>query len=314
MKAIPKHEHGSYDWKLSRWKDENQRCLFGASDAPALMGASPYKTRGDLFYDKTTLPEDQETFNDVFYRGNLLEPALVQHAINELKTELKTPDYVYRDGRWSISMDAVDNELKPEIGVECKTTTRYRVDSAEDLPMEWRWQGYAQMLVLDVPIFFSVLDANQRVRFVELERNNQALDLLRVEAERFGEAIDANDYSGEIDQMTADQIAKIVPVRDELIELGADALTWVATLDEARKMKKQGEQLEREAKDHLARMMQSATRGAVNGVPVVTWKQQNTAPSLDVSALKQDHAELVENYMKPRGSFRVMRIVNKAEK
>ena len=314
MKAIPKLPHGSYEWKMARWKDEQQRCLFGASDAPALMGASPYKTRADLFYDKTTLPEDNDTFNDVFYRGNLLEPALIQHAINELKTDFVTPNYVYREDRWAISMDAVDHEQQPFVGIECKTTTRYRIDTEEDLPMEWRWQGYAQMLVLDAPIFFSVLDANQRVRLIELQKNQQALDLLQHEAELFGDAVDRGDYSGEIDQMTAEQIARLVPVTEDVAELGSDALTWVATLEEARQMKKQGEQLEKEAKDHLARMLQSASFGSVNGVTVVSWKQQRGSAGFDLAAFKGEHPELVEQYTRPRNPFRVMRIVNKSEK
>lgn len=314
MKAIPKESHGSYEWKMQRWKDEQQRCLFGASDAPALMGASPYKTRGDLFYDKTTLPEEQEIQSDVFYRGNLLEPALIQHAVNELKTDFVTPEYVYRDGRWSISMDAVDHELQPFVGVECKTTTRYRIDTADDLPMEWRWQGYAQMLVLNVPIFFSVLDSNQRVRLVELKRDQKALDLLQRESELFGDAVDRNDYTGEIDQMTAEQIARIVPVQDEVIDLGGDAMTWVATLEEARQMKKQGETLEREAKDHLARMLQSATHGAINGVTVVSWKQQQGSPAFDLALFKEQHADLVAEYTRARNPFRVMRLHNKTER
>jgi predicted phage-related endonuclease len=299
---------------MSRWKDEQERCLFGASDDSALMGASPYKTRADLFLDKTTLPEDEQIQSDAFYRGNLLEPALIQHAINELKTDFVTPDYVYRDGRWSISMDAVDYELQPFVGIECKTTTRYRIDSAEDLPMEWRWQGYAQMLVLNVPIFFSVLDANQRVRLVELQRDQKALDLLARESELFGDAIDRQDFSGEINQMTADQIAQLVTVTDDVVELGDNAMTWVATLEEGRQMKKQGEQLEKEAKDHLARMLLHASKGTINGQVMVTWKEQNGRAGINLKALTENHPEIVAQYERAGNPFRVMRLVNKAEK
>jgi hypothetical protein len=56
MQVIPKQKHGSKDWLLARWKDEEGRCVFGASDVPVLMGASPYKTRGELFADKVNEP------------------------------------------------------------------------------------------------------------------------------------------------------------------------------------------------------------------------------------------------------------------
>lgn len=317
MKAIPKQAHGSYEWKMSRWKDEQQRCLFGASDAPALMNASPYKTRADLFFDKTTIPEDEQVHNDIFYRGNLLEPALLQHAINELKTDVHTPDYVYRDGRWSISMDGVDDAINPTVGIECKTTTRYRIEDETDLPMEWRWQGYAQMAVLNVPIFFSVLDANQRVRLVELQRDEKAIELLQNEAELFGYAIDNLKEMAEfvyMDELTAEQIARLCEPTDEVKELDPSALNWVATLEEGRQMKKQGEQLEKEAKDHLARMLQSATYGSVNGVTVVSWKQQRGTAGFDLASFKEVFPELAQEYTRERNPFRVMRIVNKKQK
>lgn len=308
MKVRAKEQHGSLEWKRARWKDESGLCVFGASDAPALMNASPYRSRADLFVDKTTEPQEVNETNDAFYRGNLLEPALIEHAINELKMDFSTPDVVYKEGRWVISMDAVDNYAKPTVGVECKTTTRYHVESAQDLPMEWKWQGWAQMLVLDVPIFFSVLDAGQRVRFVELERNNEALDLLQEQAEIFGHAVDTGDFIIEIDELTAEQIARLYPATDDAVEIGTDGLTWVEALEEARAMKKQADFLEKEAKDHLARIMQNATRGTLNGVPVVTWKEQRGTASVDVKALREEHPELIAQYTKEPTSFRVMRI------
>lgn len=314
MRIHNKPEHGSLEWKQQRWKDADGFCVLGASDAPVLMGASQFKTRGDLFVDKLTPPTDEIENNDAFYRGNLLEPSLVQHAMNELQMELITPDVVYRNRRWSISMDAVDNPLAPTIGVECKTTTRYRIDSADDLPMEWRWQGYAQMSVLNVPIFFSVLDAGQRLRFVELERNDEAIALLEAEAERFADAVDAGEWIGEIDSLTADQIARLSPATEEPVEISSDALTWIATLEEARMMKKQGDFLEKEAKDHIARFLAGATRGTINGVPVVSWKEQKGRETVDVEEMRKQFPEIVEQFVKQGRSFRVMRIETKTEK
>lgn len=311
MKIIPKPEHGSIDWKRARWKDENGLCVFGASDAPALMNASPYRSRADLFVDKTTEPIDEQVHNDIFYRGNLLEPALIEHACKELELDFATPEVIYKDGRFAISMDAVDNWQKPSIGIECKTTTRYHIESSEDLPMEWRWQGWAQMLVLEVPIFFSVLDAGQRVRLVELKYNGDALRLLEEQSEVFGHAVDTNDFIIEVDELTAEQIARIYPATDKEVEIGQDGLTWVETLEEARAMKKQAEFLEKEAKDHLARLLQDATRGTVNGSQVISWKEQRSAPSVDVKALREAHPEIVEQFMKDASSFRVMRINTK---
>jgi predicted phage-related endonuclease len=53
MERIPKPKHGSKEWLLTRWRDDQGKCVFGASDIPALMNASPYKTRAELFADKS---------------------------------------------------------------------------------------------------------------------------------------------------------------------------------------------------------------------------------------------------------------------
>ena len=227
MQVIPKARHGSKDWLLARWKDEQGRCVFGASDVPALMGASPYKTRGELFADKVNEPVEQEE-TAVFRRGNLLEKPLLEEASRILGTNIFTPDVIYRDGRLSISLDGVDNEQQPSVVVEAKTSTRYSIYNAQDLPDEWCWQGWAQMAVLQVPVWFVVLDRDQRISVVEL--------------------------------------------------------------------------------DALAQMMLSNEIGTVDGVQLVSWKQQAGKASLDTKQLRSDHPELVQQYEKQGAPFRVMRI------
>ena len=166
MQVIPKQKHGSKEWLLARWKDEQGRCVFGASDVPALMGVSPYKSRAALFADKTNEPVEQPS-NAVFDRGNDLEPALIARASKQLGTNIITPEVIYRDGRLSISLDGVDNEQSPTVVVEAKTTTRYSIYESSDLPAEWLWQGWAQQAVLEVPVWFVVLDRDLRIFFPE---------------------------------------------------------------------------------------------------------------------------------------------------
>lgn len=315
MRIIPKPEHGTLDWLIGRQKDENGKAMLGGSDAPALMGASKFKSRADLYFDKVTAPVVDESFNMAFHRGNVVEPVLVGEAARILKTSLLTPDVMYRDGRWNINSDGVDNAEAPTINIECKTTTRYTVTSSDDLPLEWRWQGYAQMAVMNVPVFFSVLDARQNLAVVELPRDNQMIDLLLQEAEVFCNAVD--DGSGIddfIDQFTADQIAKWFRVQQEPTELTPDAATYIEMLENARAMKKEADDAEREAKDALARMLLGFDVGLLNGEKVVTWKEQAGKASLDVAGLRASYPEIVAQFERTGSPFRVMRIVKKKEK
>jgi predicted phage-related endonuclease len=307
MQVIPKQKHGSKDWLLARWKDEQGRCVFGASDVPVLMGASPYKTRGELFADKVNEPVEQEE-TAVFRRGNLLEKPLLEEASRILGTNIFTPDVIYRDGRLSISLDGVDNELNPSVVVEAKTSTRYSIYTAEDLPEEWCWQGYAQMAVLKVPVWFVVLDRDQRISVVELPANLKAIDALQLETAVFGGWVDGDPMDEDINNFSATDIARIWKATPTSVELPASAVDWALQLEEARAMAKQASDLESKAKDALAQMLLGNEIGTVDGVQLVSWKQQAGKASLDTKQLRADHPELVGQYEKQGAPFRVMRV------
>ena len=171
VKLIPKPKHGSEEWLRLRWRDSDGKCVFGASDAGALMNASPYSNRADLFITKRNEPVPSEE-TEAFRRGNLLEPILLQEASRRLGIAIHTPETMYSHGRFTVSLDGVDDEQDPSIIVEAKTTTRYGVRSQEDLPMEWLWQGWAQSLVLpNATVMFCVFDRDQRFSLIPLPHN-----------------------------------------------------------------------------------------------------------------------------------------------
>jgi predicted phage-related endonuclease len=314
MQVIPKEKHGSKDWLLARWKDEQGRCVFGASDIPALMGVSPYKSRAALFADKTNEPVEQPS-NAVFDRGNDLEPALIARASKQLGTNIITPEVIYRDGRLSISLDGVDNEQSPTLVVEAKTTTRYSIYESSDLPAEWLWQGWAQQAVLEVPVWFVVLDRDLRISCVELPDNPLAIDTLLTETDVFGSWVDNNTPPlDEINNFSADDIARIFRVEPTTVELDATVLDWVAQLEEARALSKQASELEAKAKDAIAQMLLGNEIGLVDGQQIVSWKQQAGKESFDAARLKQEHPELIQEYTKQGNPYRVMRTHRKKAK
>tara|TARA_B110000503_G_C7147238_1_gene413568 strand:- start:137 stop:1081 length:945 start_codon:yes stop_codon:yes gene_type:complete len=314
MKVLPKHEHSTLEWRWDRHRDELDRCLFGASDIPALMGASKYKTRWELFAEKLNDPIILPS-NPVFDRGNILEPPLIVNASNKLGMNIFTPDVIYRDGRLSISLDGVDNEQQPTIVVEAKTTTRYSVYDSGDLPEEWLWQGYAQQAVLDVPVWFSVLDRDMRLSVVELPDNPVAVDTLITEANIFGEWVDNNTPPmDEINNFSAEDIARIFKVAPTTIDLTIEAGELVLQLEEARAMAKQAAELESKCKDALAQMLLGNEIGLLHGQQIVSWKQQAGKESFDAARLKQENPELVKQYMKQGNPYRVMRTHRKKAK
>ena len=278
------------------------------------MGVSPYKSRAALFADKTNEPVEQPS-NAVFDRGNDLEPALIARASKQLGKNIITPEVIYRDGRLSISLDGVDNEQSPSVVVEAKTTTRYSIYESSDLPAEWLWQGWAQQAVLEVPVWFVVLDRDLRISCVELPDNPLAIDTLLTETDVFGGWVDNNTPPmDEINNFSADDIARIWRVEPTTVELDATVLDWVAQLEEARALSKQASELETKAKDAIAQMMLGNEIGLVDGQQIVSWKQQAGKESFDAARLKQEHPEMVQEYTKQGNPYRVMRTHRKKAK
>jgi hypothetical protein len=156
-----------------------------------------------------------------------------------------------------------------------KTTTRYSIYDQNDLPTEWCWQGWAQQAVLDCPVWFSVLDRDLKISVVELPRNEVAIDALRLEAEVFGDWVDNNTPPlDEINNFSADDIARIFKATPTMIELDATAAQLVIDLEKARATSKEASEAEARIKDALAQMMLNHEIGMFNGQKIVSWQQQ----------------------------------------
>jgi predicted phage-related endonuclease len=315
MERIPKPKHGSKEWLMERWRDDHGHCVFGASDIPALMNASPYKTRAELFADKLNEPQPQVE-SAIFRRGNLLEKPLLEAASDFLNHDIYTPDCMYRDGRLTVTLDGVDNSIQPEYIVEAKTTTRYSIYDQNDLPIEWLWQGWAQQAVLECPnVWFSVLDRDLRISVVELPKNEVAIDALRLEAQIFGDWVDNNTPPlDEINNFSAEDIARIWKATPTMVELDATAAQLVIDLEKARATSKEASDAEARIKDALSQMMLNHEIGMFNGQKIVSWQQQAGRASLDTVRLRAEHPELVKQYEKQGNSYRVMRTHRKKVK
>lgn len=310
---IPKPPHGSLEWLNARHRDEHGRCTLGASDAPALMQASPFTSRADLYHSKRTTPKISET-TAAMQVGNILEPALVAELGRRLGVEMITPSTMYRRDRFTVTLDAVGvGSGTPAVIGEVKTTRKHRITSIADVPSDYLWQCWAQMLVLDRPVWLIVLDRDMSISTHEIPRNEQALETLRIDAEKFCTAVD-NDDERElgllIDDMTAEQIADIVKPVERTVALTSEQYDWVRELADARDLKRTAEIAEQVAKDHIARFMLDGTIATYDSRKVLTWKEQAGRETVDVTRLRAEHPALIAEFTRQGQPSRVMRLSN----
>jgi len=313
MKLIGKPAHGSFEWLALRHRNAAGNIVFGASEIPALMGMSQWMTRPELFASKLREPEVRKE-TDVFRRGNLLEPVLIQEAGTVLGLPIVTPEFMYAENRVIATLDGVDAPLSPTIIVEAKTTTRYRIRDVEDLPAEWLWQGWAQQYATSkdghVPsVYFAVLDSDQKISVLEAPNNPDAIERLATEAEAFAAAIERNEPPAEFDEavMDAATVATIWRETPTEVEIPEVEMRWLQELALAKDMAAEADTLKKHAEDQIALMLKNHEVGTFRGVKVVSWKEQAGRASLDTKALREAHPEIAAKFDKQGKPFRVMR-------
>lgn len=313
---VNKPKHGSVEWLNNRWKWEG-RCVFGASDVPVLLGVSPWRTRGELYFDKLTPPQVKEE-TAAMRRGNILEAPILAEAGRILGREFVTPEFQYLKDRLMVSYDGLpEGELEnPSMIVEVKTTTAHTIESGDDLPQDWRAQGWAQSEVLGgVPVIFAVLDKRQNIAVVELQDNPDARRFIVEETERFGEQVDKGEGAEEhIAELDADQVATYFKATDREVEIDDELMRWVIELENARHNKTEAEKQEKAAKDMLAKAMLDATVAVFHGEPVLSWKETAGREAFDAKGFEKAHPDLAKQFTKITASYRTMRLINKKGK
>lgn len=124
----------------------------GASEAPAVLGLSPWRTPADIYWDKVSPPTPDEP-NAAQQSGTRLEPVILQWAAERLGLadgQVQTDDTcrVGADGILSATPDAII--LHRNEGIEAKKTSfpdGWGEEGTDQIPDHYLVQVHHQMLV-----------------------------------------------------------------------------------------------------------------------------------------------------------------------
>lgn len=300
---IPKPTHGSLEWLLVRHRDTDGRCIVGASEVSTIMGANPYENIGDLAVRKLLPPEVIEP-NEAMRRGNVLEPALIQFASEELGEELHTPDVMFLNDRLISTLDARGVNTTDLI-VEAKTNNYW--SHGQQLPDSWFWQAQAQMHCTETElVHFVVLDRAMRLGMTTVARHNKMIEAMTRNVEAFCEAIDGNRLPDDV-ELTAPQVSALFPKAEGETELDSSALSLITEWGAIKDAIKDLENKEKAVKDALANMLRDSEFGTVDGQRVISYKTQTTK-RFDTKAFAEAHPELQAKFT-TQSAYRVLRTV-----
>lgn len=314
MEAILKPEHGSLDWLNIRHRDTEGRVTFGASETGALMGVSEYTTLADLCISKLQPPVEREPEPQMI-KGLIFEAPLLAEAGRLLGLEVTTPNFMYRQGRFTATLDGLayqpDDYDTPQRIIEAKVTAAYTVATADDLPRSWVMQGHVQQWIMGLPVTFVVFDKRQHINLVEMPFDEGLMDTILNVADIVGADLDTGampDYAYK--QMTADQIQALYPVKESRSITADDALVNdVFDLETTRNQIKQLKEQESELVDAIARALGDADEITdAAGFTMLTWRQQKGRQSFDAKAFQLAHPDLFAQFLKEGAPFRVMRL------
>lgn len=142
--ALEQPEQRSVSWE--EWRKKG----IGASDAPAVMNASPWKTRFQLWEEKMGQTEGFKG-NWATQRGNDLEPLARQTY--ELMTDIDMepvlmvhPEFTFMRA----SLDGYNAELKRVVEIKCPGKPDHATALQNKVPEKYKWQLQHQMFVAGV--------------------------------------------------------------------------------------------------------------------------------------------------------------------
>jgi putative phage-type endonuclease len=178
------------------WLKWRQRGI-GSSDAPIIMGASPWKTRIQLYHDKTATEVTETSSNWAMQKGNELEPiARVKftswYNISEGGEILFQPrlcvlnEYPFLKA----SLDAANPQGEVDVFAEIKFQGKNDF-AFQGVPDKYFWQLQHQHLVTGgkAKAFFVGINANEVIKVLPVEPDIEAMRKLLAECILFWECV-----------------------------------------------------------------------------------------------------------------------------
>ena len=300
------------DLTREEWLQERMTGI-GGSDAGTILGVNKWKSKTQLFFEKTNPEMIQEISNDAIHFGNVLEDVVAEEFAARTGKKVRRDNRMLRHPEHHFMMANLDRVVVGEKALlECKTTSQYNAEQWEDdnVPAQYLCQIQHYMAVTGFEkAYIAVLIGGQSFIWKEIERDDELIQII-IDAEKdFWENNVQANVIPEIDgsEATSDFINHMYQdIDNEEIELGSEADTLMKAIESIKEDIKEKQQLQKKYENQLKDALGHNTAGKTAAY-LATWKQQ-TRRNLDKKALEEKYGKEVIDQFYKESEYRVLRI------
>lgn len=275
---------------------ELRRHYIGGSDAPAIMGVSPYSTAFDIWLSKTG-EYDEEVNSEAMLWGNILEDIVAKEWTNRTGKKLRKRHAMIGHDEYEFMAANIDRLVVGESGgAEIKTTNAFY--DGDECP-DWYWcQVQHYMAVTGKPYWYLiVLAGGQKLHSYKVPRNDDYIEKELIPTEREFWNMVQQGTIPPIDgsEACSDMLKRLYSeANDEEIELPEDHYDLIVKYDEAAAQEKDAKARKDLIANQIKAQMGEYSRAFVFDRKV-HWTPI-TSSKFDSKTFSKDHPDLYEKY------------------
>lgn len=282
----------------------------GSSDAAAAVGLNPYKSRLELWMEKTgrdvgTETEDSLAADSPLYWGTVLEPIVAEHYAKRTGHQVRRVNAVLQHPKHPWMLANLDREVRgsDEVQVlECKTAGINGAKLWRDgVPEYVQLQVMHQLAVTGQQAAdVAVLVAGQELRIFRLERDESLIEQLITLEQEFWQYVEKDTPPPADESDSAGRALRALYPNDNHSTLDftedAERSDLFAQLQEVRTELDLVQKDEARLKHQLQQAMGDCSE-AVFKTGRLTWKKSADTRVIDMARLKEEQPGLIQQYL-----------------
>jgi putative phage-type endonuclease len=296
--AIPTKEMTRTEWLQARSKG------IGGSDAGIILGLNKYRTKFELWLEKTGQVEPVELDNEAIYWGNEMEDVVAKEFEKRTEKKVRRVNYMFSHPEHHFIKANLDRVVVGESALlECKTASAFLAKEweGEEVPDTYLIQVQHYLGVTGKEVaYIAVLVGGNKFIWKEIKRDEELISIIFEAEKHFWEFHVLGGNAPELDgSSAAEQYLKERYERAERFKkiiLPSDAKTLLQQYQQVKDNEKLVLDAKREIENKLKATLEDAEAGSTDGF-IVSWKN-HVQSRVDTSVLKEKFPDVYKQVLK----------------